>query len=260
MAISLVPFSGTSDGAAGDGEVPEAEVRDGARVLEPAASYGMAGEYRQVPPGLYTVAIRPVDAAPDSAPILTGTFEAMADKAYTLAALGSKDSPRIQALADDLRPPEEGSARVRLLPAAPSAPEVSVVAQDGPTVAEGALFGRPTGYAEVPDGPWTLDVTVTSGDDSSVAATGKVVLASAGVYTVLLLEDENGDLVLKPLVDAQGMGTMPAEGVQTGGGGTAPRSTDPVVAGGLWVAGVGALVLLGLGARRRPRVVPARAR
>ena len=255
MSISLVPFAGDAAGEVTKPGVPPADSADGARVVEPSSRYGQASEYRQIPQGLYTVAVRPAGAAPDSDPILTGTLDATADQAYTLAALGTKDSPRVQAISDDLRRPEAGSASVRLLAAATGVSSATVTAQGGPVVAEDAQFGRPTGYAAVPAGPWTLDVATTRGSGGQSmrgeALTGKVDLASGGVYTVLLLDAADGGLRLQPLVDAQGVGEAPAGGVQTGGGGTAERPADPRVLGGLGLAGTGALALAVLAARRR---------
>ena len=249
MTISLVPFSGSGTGEVPDGEVPEAPVVAGERVLATAATYGAAGEYRQVPVGTYTVAVRPADADPSSDPILTGTLDAEADRAYTLAGIGSKDSPRIETLGDDLEPPEQGSAKVRLLPAASNAPSVDVVAQDGPTVADAAEFATPTGYATVPDGPWTLQVSA-SDEAAQELTTTEVDLAGGAVYTLLLLDEGSAGVRLEPLVDAVGMDVAPREGVQTGGGGTAPGRLPPGLTLGLGSALLGALALaLGRGSR-----------
>ena len=258
MQISLVPFAGAAAGEVTKPGVPAASEQDGARVVEAASTYGSAGEYRQIPQGLYTVMVRPTGASPDSEPVLTGTLDAKADQAYTLAALGSKTDPRIQALADDLRRPKAGTASVRLLAAATDAPRVTVTAQGGPTVAEDAAFGEPTGYAAVPAGPWTLDVaTSTTSGGRSVRgenATGTVDLASGAVYTLLVLDGQDG-LQVKPLVDAEGVAEAPQGGVQTGGGGMAARPADHGVVGGLALAGSGALALAGLGLLRRRQVL-----
>ncbi|MGG5258347.1 DUF4397 domain-containing protein [Phycicoccus avicenniae] len=256
MTISLVPFAGEAVGDVTKPGVPEADKDGATRVVEPAAGYGTAGEYRQVPQGLYTVTVRPAGAAVDAPPVLTGTVDAKADQAYTLAAVGSKASPRIQVLSDDLRPPKAGTASVRLLPAATRASAVSVAAKNGPTVADDAMFGRPTGYAAVPDGRWTLDVstTATSGGRSmqGMSTTGTVDLASGGVYTLLVLDSASGNgVTLKAVVDAQGVPTAPKDGVQTGGGGLATRPVDPRLVGGLGLAAAGASALLVLTARRR---------
>ncbi len=254
MAIGLTPFAGTSAGdqPTASGDVPAAPVVDGARILAPAAQYGEASGYQQVPVGLYTVTVRPVGASPDSPPILTGTLETKADQAYTLAALGSKTQPRIQALVDDLRPPTRGVAKVRLLAAASGVGAVTVTAAGGPTLAQDALFGRATGYAEVPAGTWRL----TAKGAGTVTESATVSVDAGDVYTLLVLNAPGGGLTLQPLVDAAGMASSPVAGVQTGAGGTAPYG--PALALGLVAAGAGALVLVSTFARRPRAAAPAR--
>ncbi|MGG5257785.1 DUF4397 domain-containing protein [Phycicoccus avicenniae] len=254
MSISLVPFAGSTPGEVTKPGVPAAPLQGEGRVLAPAADFGSAGDYRQVPEGLYNVEVRPIGAAADTPPLLTGTVDAVADRAYTAAVLGPTSSPQVQVLTDDLRPPEPGTARVRLLAAATGAATVTVRAQDGPTVAEDAAFGRLTAYAVVPDGRWTLDVTTTAtgtGTTTGGTARGTVDVASGGVYTLLVVDAAGGGVRLLPLVDAQGVPTAPKKGVQTGLGGAAERPADPALGGGLALAGAGATVLVALGARRR---------
>lgn len=268
MRITLTPFAGTASGAATTPGAPVAPLRDGMRVVQPAAQYGQAGEYRQIPPGLYTIQVQPVDAAPGSTPLLTGTLDAKGSQAYTLAALGSKTSPRVQVIADDLRPPAAGKAKVRLLAASTNAQRVTVTAANGPTLAENAEFGQPTGYAAVPAGTWSLKVFGSSPSRgsamSTTSTTGTVTLNGGSVYTVLVLDQASSrGLRLVALPDAVGMAAMPAKGVQTGAGGTAPPvatswTTNP--AAGLSLAGAGALTVLVLALQRRTRRQPVRGR
>jgi len=266
MRITLTPFAGAAAGTVTKPGTPVAPTRDGMRVVQPAAKYGEAGEYRQIPQGLYTVQVLPVDAPAGSTPLLTGTLDANGDQAYTLAALGSKASPRVQVIADDLRAPAAGKAKVRLLAASTAAQRVTVTAAGGPTLAEGAQFGQPTGYAAVPAGSWSLKVYGSSPSRGSAMrttnTTGTVSLDAGNVYTVLVLDQEGGNgLRLMPLLDAAGMAVMPAKGVQTGAGGTAPPAAttwgDP--AAGLSLAAAGGLTLLVLALRRRTSQ-PARTR
>lgn len=254
MTIRLVPFAGSSLEDAPTADIPEAEADGATRVLEPAVGYGGIGEYRQVPAGLYAVTIRPVGSPTDTPPVLAGTFLATADTAVTLAALAHDPSPRIDVLTDDLDRPGAGSASVRLLPAVPDAQTTTVVAADGPTLADAAPFGTPTRYSAVPAGRWTLRVSTTGGAETG-STTAPVTVASGGVYTVFVLADGSGGVTVKAVVDALGLGSAPREGVQTGGGGAATVPADPALTGGLAVAGAGALVLTGLGLRRRVRPV-----
>ena len=220
MTIGLTPFSGNQTTAATTTAVLPAPSRNGMREIAPAASYGKVTPYQQIPAGFYTISVWPVNTPTSAPPLITGTLRATAGKAFTLAGLGTKADPRIQALADDLTPPKAGQARVRLLPAASTAKTVTVTADLGPTVAQNAAFGRPTGYAAVPSGVWTLKTSI---DGSTAAATTSTVnLAGGSVYTLLVLDSAQG-LKVSPVVDASGLDVMPAGGAQTGGGGLAPR-------------------------------------
>lgn len=250
MTIALVPFSGSASGDVPSGDIPSATEANGAKVVAPSAGYGTVGDYRQVPAGRYAVTIRPAGSAPDSTPVLTGTFEAAGDAAYTLAAIGTLESPRIDAIRDSLAPPSAGTARVRLLPAVPDASALTVTAKNGPVLAEDAPFGRPTAYADVPAGRWVLDVTTTGTSRDASPVTATVDVASGGVYTVFVLADGDDGIRLEPVVDAQGMGSAPGGGVQTGLGGLAERPLDLRFVGGLTLTATGALGFLLVG--RRP--------
>lgn len=247
MTLALSPVSGGAVPSLGD-----------AIVLAPTASYGDVAGYQQVPQGRYAVGVWPASSPRDAEPVLTGTVDVAAGQAYTVAGLGTKEEPTVATLTDDLTPPEAGAARVRVLPAAQSAPSVDIRAQNGPAVADGAAFGRATGYSTVPAGAWTLSTTATSG---GAATTSQLDLASGGVYTLLVLDAQQG-LVVDAVVDASGSGTVPVGGAATGGGGTAPvagtlpASTVPVLAGGALVGGalVAGLTLV----RRRAAVTGTR--
>ncbi|MBD3784841.1 MAG: DUF4397 domain-containing protein [Micrococcales bacterium] len=259
MTIRLVPFSGSALSGVPAGSIPEAMAEGATRVLEPAVGYGGIGEYRQVPAGVYAVTIRPVGSGTGGPPVLTGTFEARAGVAVTLAALGgTRKDPRVAAITDVPVTPAAGTARVRLLPALPDASGTTIRAENGPVIAEDAPYGTPTEYRTVPAGTWTLRVTTTGTTTDSAPARASVDVASGGTYTVFVLGDGNGGIALKPVSDAQGMATAPTAGVQTGLGGAAVRPTTPAVAGGLGVAGAGAVALLVLAARPRLRAVTVR--
>lgn len=219
-------------------------------VLAPTASYGDVAGYQQVPQGRYAVGVWPASSPRDADPVLTGTLDVTAGQAYTVAGLGTKEEPTVATLTDDLTPPDAGAARVRVLPAAQSAPAVDIQAQGGPAVADGAAFGRATGYSTVPAGSWTLSTTAASG---GAATTSQLDLAGGGVYTLLVLDAEAG-LVVSPIEDAGGSGTVPVGGAATGGGGIAAAPTAPT---GTIAAVAGALSMLVLtSSRLRRRVGP----
>lgn len=232
MDISVTPVDRVS-GEAAEGAEPAVELAFG-------ATYGAVGEYEALPPGAYVAELRTAGADPSSEPLLTTGLEARAGAASTVAGLGTTDSPRLAVLSDDLTPPSPGTARVRLLPAAQSSPTVDVTAVDGPVVARGAAFGRPTGYAEVPAGPWTLDAV-----GEGTRGTTEVQMEAGTVYTLLVLDGDDG-LRLQGVVDAAGTTTTPVGGAATGTG-----AVEPAAAGttsGPALVGAGAALLLAVGA------------
>lgn len=222
---------------------------DGAAQEQPqlttSADYGKVSEYEPLTPGLYAVSVRPSDAGEDEPPILTETFRAEPGQAFTVAGLGDAADASVQVLTDDLSLPGDGQARVRLLPAASSAPSVTVTADGGPTLVQDAAYGTPSGYAAVPAGSWQLDVTPGPGASVAAAAT-RVDLESNAVYTLLVLESADG-LEVKAVTDAQGTTVTPVGGAQTGAGGladTAGRTPMALAAGALLSLVVGGALLV----------------
>ncbi len=117
--------------------------------------------------------------------MLSRSFEVTAGEARTVAVLGTADQPRLALLTDDLTPPRQGTARVRLLSASEAAGTVDVRAVGGPVIAEDAVLGQVTPYVTVPAGTWNLQLT----SDSTSATRQRVPLASGSVYTVAVLDD-----------------------------------------------------------------------
>lgn len=206
-------------------------------------SYGQATQYRALAPGNYAVTVRPVAATEGDPPMLSSTYAAAAGKAFTLAVLGTVSAPRLAVLQDDLKPPASGHARVRVLPAASRATQVTVQAAAGPTIATDAVFGQPTPYASVPAGTWRLSAMTSSGQ---LSGAGTVALSSGAVYTLLIVDGVRGGLQLTTLQDAAGVQVAPSGGLATGGGGTAPGGGEPVPVGAVDVVLAGLLMLTAL--------------
>lgn len=108
MTIGLTPFAGEAEEPAPSDGASSAPQEMGMRAIAPAAAYGAVTDYQQIPPGFYTVTVRPAGDA-DGAPLISGTLEAKSGQAYTVAGLGTKDDPRVATLDDDLTPPDQGS-------------------------------------------------------------------------------------------------------------------------------------------------------
>jgi Domain of unknown function (DUF4397) len=234
-------------------DTPAVDVRlsafDGAQMLAlPDVNYGAISAYQQVVAGTYTATMLPPGATPGSTPVVTQAVKVEAGKAYTVAAVGRNADLHGAVLADDLTPPARGEARIRLIQAAASAPEVTVRAEGGPVIAEAARFGTATGYAQITPGVWTVDLGATG-----VAATRTTVTVPRDSVTTLTVLDRDGRLALEPTVDASGVGAVPRGGVETGGGGTAGDGSPvngPIV---LVVAAFATVLAAGLRRRHRAR-------
>jgi hypothetical protein len=215
----------------------------------PGVGYGTVSDYRSVPSGSYTVAMRPAGAPPDSAPVISTVLDARPGAAYTVAGTGHYTALGLQVLDDELSMPPAGSARLRVVNGAATAPQVDIAVEGGGPIAQGVAFATATDYRTVPVGRWSVTVTAPGGAPSTLP----VDVATNATYTVLLL-DRNGGYVAELHQDAAGAGTVPVGGVDTGMGGTAdPAPIDwgfvAVVCG---VVG-GAILLVVVPRRRRSR-------
>ena len=235
----------------------------GSIVMSPNAGYGDVTSYQKLDPGTYVVSIWDATAPADTTPTLSRSFTATSGKAQTIAVIGTASAPRLAILTDDLTPPAAGSARVRVLSASSLAPMVNVMAVGGPTIATDAVLGTTTGYATVPDGAWTLNLS-----GSSMSSKQTVTLASGSVYTAVALDSGSTAVTIKVITDAAGAVATPVGAAATGFGGAALQqagpSTQGTSQGTVWVVVTAVLGTLLLGsvllrtAARRARRQPVR--
>jgi len=238
MDIRLSPFS-DEGGDTAEEDKP---------LLETTVGYGDVGAYAAMPAGSYAVSVRPAGTPVSQPALLSLTVDLAAGQAYTVAGLGTKAQPRLERLVDDLTPPGDGSASIRLLPASAAAPILDVRAEGGPVLAEGAGTGEPTRYATAPSGSWTL-----SASGNGLSGSTDLVLDSGSVYTLLVLDSDDGGLLVRPVVDSVGTATTPVGGAATGFGGLAGDGSPSVAATVAVTAGLvvtAALAVLVIRARR----------
>jgi hypothetical protein len=212
--------------------------------------YGAVSDYRSLPAGSYTVAMRPAGAPADSPPVISTVLDAAPGAAYTVAGTGHYTALGLEVLDDELTMPPAGSARLRVVNGAATAPRVDLAVQDGPQIAQGVAFAGATDYKTVPIGRWNV---VVSGAGAA-PVTLPVDVATNATYTVVLL-DRGGSYVAELHKDATGAGTVPVGGVDTGMGGTADAAPAPwgTVALVLGVLGAATLLVVAVPARRRDR-------
>ena len=216
----------------------------GSPVVLKDVRYGAVSRYVAVTPGQYTVAMRGFGAPATSNPALTKSFMVTAGGAFTLAAMGPDPGLRTEVLKDQMSAPT-GKAVVRVLQA--SLKQHRVTVSYGPDVlAQQLAFGSATSYTPVSPGAQTVKFT---GPDEHTAQAFTV--AADSVHTFVVLDNPSG-LKVDALTDSAGSPIMPAGGVSTGFGGTAPH---PAGSPAPWLALIGAGVLLaavGLLRLRRP--------
>jgi hypothetical protein len=226
------------------------------------APYGTLTKYQTLAPGDYTVAMRPAGTPTTTAPMLSTQVSVAQGAASTVLATSRMGSLTTSVIADDLTPPAADSSRVRLVQGSPAAQRLTVQAAGGPTLARDVAYGTATGYADVQQGRWTLQVTAADGSNA-MASAPQVDLAAGSVNSLLVTDAPGGGFAITAVVDAAGIDTAmaPAGGVPTGAGGTA---TDVVGTPGahpglgLGLAAV-LVVLVGGAAAARRKTVAVRA-
>jgi Domain of unknown function (DUF4397) len=197
------------------------------RVLQ-GLGYGEVSDYATLPPGSYTFLLRPKGAPADSTPAVTASADLKASSAYTFAAMGPHANLQKALLTDDIAPPPAGKAKVRLIQASSAAGDVDVTTVNGPALAEHRAFATATGYAAVASGPWTVDVSTSTGTKFQ----RKLSLDPGTVNTLVVLQNAAGKVDLTRVVDATGTDVAgsgplgikqaaPLGGIDTGGGGLA---------------------------------------
>ena len=232
------------------------------------AAYGSFTSYQSLPPGVYAVAMRLAGAPASSAPVVSWSVDVKAGAAYTVAAVGQPKALMDRLITDDLTTPPSGDARVRLIQGAPSAQQVTVSAVQGPVLAQDVPYGATTGYANVPQGRWTLKVTA-----AGKSAVTTVDVKAGGVYSLVVVQGTGGALKLSTGGNdlATGVNGQPVSmkvtedaaaktaavgGVDTGFGGAAPNAPSAVPGGAgelvpFGLAGVALAAGAGVALRRR---------
>ena len=206
-------------------------------------AYGAMSDYLRLPTGTYSVAMRKAGAAASTPPVLTTQVTVADGAAYTVAGVGRYADLGLRVLKDDLKLPNAGSAKIRIIQASVRAPVLDVGGANGKAIADGVQFATTTDYRQVNPGKWTVRVTPSGGGNTKDLP---CTLGAGNVYSLLVLDDKSGGLKPELHIDAARQGALPQGGVATGGGGSQPHSEVPaalllaglagLLAGGLFVA------------------------
>ena len=181
----------------------------------PSVKYGTVSDYVMVPAGTYAVAMRGPGAAAKSAPVLSTVLTVADGHAYTVGRMGSPEHAEARIIEDDRTLPTGDQAKLRVVQAAQRMLDVTVT--DGPVVAKDVAFTTATAYQGIEPGTKTLRVQPTGGQATTVQAT----ITAGSIYSLLILQGDDGKLSAAVLTDAKRAGAVPRGGVNTGGGGTA---------------------------------------
>lgn len=234
--LAFVTLFASPASAAGDGYVrlahlspdtPAVDVylRSTSNVIKPqtfrGVAYGAMSAYLRLPAGTYQVAMRKAGAPADTKPVLTTEVGVASGGAYTVAGVGRFADLGLRVLTDDLKLPDPGKAKVRIIQASVKAPVLDVAGKNGNKIADGVQFATTTAYREVNPGKWSVQVVPTGGGRTSVLP---CTLGAGSVYSLVVLDDQSGGLKPELHVDAERQGTVPLGGVQTGDGGSQPAS------------------------------------
>ncbi|SIT71507.1 DUF4397 domain-containing protein [Microbacterium sp. RU33B] len=176
-------------------------------------SYGDVSTYSELPPGSYSVSMVPAGSSRTTAPAISASVRVSGDTATTVAAYGPSKDLQVKAFTDDLTQPAAGNARIRLVQASTLTPRVDVSTSTGTPIARGAVAGSATAYAEIPAGPWTLELT-----GGAIRDVTDVSVGSGSVTTLFVVDTADGGLTILPILDSASAGAVPDGGVQTGGG------------------------------------------
>ena len=212
-------------------------------------AYGAMSDYLRLPTGTYSVAMRKAGAAPSTPPVLTTQVTVADGGAYTVAGVGRYADLGLRVLKDDLKLPGSDESKIRIILASVRAPVRDVGGANGKSIADRVAFATTTDYREVNPGKWTVKVQPSGGGRTSDLP---CTLGAGNVYSLLVLDDQNGGLKPELHIDAARQGGVPQGGVATGEGGSQPADPMPMA---LVLATLAALLTGGVfvALRRRPR-------
>jgi hypothetical protein len=222
--------------------------------LVPNVFYREVSSYWGVPSGAFTYEVRPAGSPRSGDPMVRLRGSLDAGSAYTVATVGQKGDLNGLLLPDDMRAAAPGTARARVVNAAVGLPPVDVDVTGTAVRFKDLAFSSQTAYRRLPAGRYKVAVR-SQGGEGSVVASRALTVKPGTVSSVVLVGGAGKPRELLPLTDAVGTAKMPAGGVATGAGGTAPAEPTAAGAGRGWwpllLPALGLTVLVAVRARRR---------
>ena len=213
----------------------------------PHVGYGIMSAYLALPVGTYAVSMRLADTPESEPPVLTTQVTVEDGAAYTVAGVGKNANLGLKIINDDLRRPGSGQSKVRIIQASVASPVLDVALADGTAIADDVEFATTTPYQLVKPGSWTL-LLKPNGSNATTSASAN--LGAGNVYSLLVLDREDGGLKVELRRDARGGASAPDGSVATGGGG-ADRPDNSLLVVGIALATLLVLVSVALTMRRQ---------
>jgi Domain of unknown function (DUF4397) len=207
--------------------------------------YGHVSDYRAIPTGQYTVAMRDSGAPATTPPVLSASVQVASGMAYTIVSMGAPSHLGVQVLKETMLS-SPGKALVRVVQESVAQHRVTVNA-DGRALGGPLQLGSYTGFLALSPGRQAIHAT-----GYSATATRHLLLRANTIHTLVVL-DNRGGLRIHSLQDAVGSQAMPIGGAATGLGGTAPKPGTSLAPWLAIMAGGGLLAALGVIGLRRNR-------
>jgi hypothetical protein len=196
--------------------------------------------YVLVSAGVHTVTVSSASAVAGAAPLAVVHATVPSGGAVTVAAFASTGVTSsgsgsvaggitLQVFSDDLTPPASGYAKVRVIHTIPGAPTVTTQLKATTAGSKTPLIHlAPVGYKQaspyVPIVAGTYQVEVRA-PNGALVAVGQNWRAFAGTVISIVVVEASSGPTLEILSDAAGTTTTPNGAMQTGFGGTAPRTS-----------------------------------
>jgi hypothetical protein len=180
------------------------------RVVFQDLDYKTVTMYQELPDDRFTFRVRPTGQAA-SQPLAENSEGLSSGNHYTIVALNKPDGGAdLMVFGDDLTPPSNGKAKVRVIQAAPDVEEVDVYAVGRDTLFRGIDAGSESSYADVDPMEVTLQVR-PAGEQNSLLNIDNVQFEAGKVYTIVIAGRASGSPNLEAIrIEDQLVGTPTA--------------------------------------------------
>jgi hypothetical protein len=186
-------------------DAPNVDVYANGGAILSDVPFGVISDYLEVPGGTYTIEVVAAGADPaDGAVIGPVDLEFGAGTMTTVAATNALESIEAQVLVDDPNP-QDGIAQVRVVHFSADAPAVDVALDGGDVVVENAEYPNATGYLDLPEGEYDLEIRPTGTEDVAFDI-DPLALDGGNSFSVFAIGSlADGSFTVLPALDATGM-------------------------------------------------------